>query len=409
MWWRALVPVVVLTACGSTGGEPRLAGTVPPVESIAPDPTLFHDTATEYCDGTGDARIEMAFVGTVIARDDSVDPAWVVFAVTEWFTNDYGTEIALWAPDWDGRVGGRWLVASSLYGVEDRHSGDLFACATVQFDQEIYEDWLEQYDGSVVAGAAVSEREGDPADIARIEAGRERWDDVEPDEYAYTVHAWDRFTEARTCGEGELRISVIGGEVSSVRDLTHGCDLDKAGAILLDDLFDRAIAAAGAVEVLEIDPDWGFVAGFYGHDRSIDLDVSVYDFSTNVGVPATSDDARTQLQEARQRWEDAGITSYVVTVDPRCFCGFEGPYTVTVVDEVVTDVVGPSADSVIPDDIDLTIDGIFDQISILAYGDRVEATFDEELGYPLTAYLDPDLDTADDELTFVVSNLLPLD
>lgn len=401
--------LMFVAACGSTNGEPRLAGTVPPVVSIAPDPTLFRDTADEYCEGNGDARIEMAFVGTVIARDDSVEPAWVTLAVTEWFTNDYGTEIALWAPDWDGRVGGRWLVASSLYGVEDRHSGDLFACASELFDQERYEVWVEQYDGSVVAGAAVSEREGDPADIERIEAGRAQWDDVEPDEYAYTVHAWDRFTEARTCGEGELRVSVVGGEVVSVRDLTHGCDLDPSDAIMLDDLFDRAIAAAGAVEVLEIDPDWGFVAGFYGHDRSIDLDVSVYDFSTNAGLQATSDDARTQLQEARQRWEDAGITSYVATVDLRCFCGFEGPYRVTVVDEVVTEVVGPNPDSQIPDDIDLTIDGIFDQISLLAFGDRVELTFDEDLGYPLTAYLDPEIDTSDDELTFVVTDLVPLD
>lgn len=121
------------------------------------------------------------------------------------------------------------------------------------------------------------------------------------------------------------------------------------------------------------------------------------------------------LETARQRWEVLELKDYDYQYQRQCFCLFDyvRPMAVRVRDGAVVSVVyadeegGPVAEKIAADV--PTVDGLFDLLREGVDGNAasLRATYDEERGYPLEAFIDYDLRIADEELGFIASNLVP--
>lgn len=110
--------------------------------------------------------------------------------------------------------------------------------------------------------------------------------------------------------------------------------------------------------------------------------------------------AKDRLLEARGRWTAAQLDDYRLTVTMECFCPVLGPTAVDVKDGVPS--IASMPDEAVRADVatqPLTIDEAFDYLDRFADADRFDVDFHEELGYPMSANIDPDAGTADDEFT----------
>jgi Family of unknown function (DUF6174) len=96
---------------------------------------------------------------------------------------------------------------------------------------------------------------------------------------------------------------------------------------------------------------------------------------------------------ARQRWQTNGARSYTIKVTLLCFCSPTRPRTVIVRDgKTLGD--GPS----VADLFETIFSGGFD---------KVTATYDPTYGFPTRVIVDPDLNTIDEERTWVVTDYHP--
>lgn len=427
--------VLVLSSCGWSDTEPGAlvataeATTVTAAPTIdfdevtdeatqGQEPLVFADTVGEYCGGSGDSRIEMAFAATVTDRTtraayanvDSDDPSgssgrdveWAAFAVDTWYTDDLGVEIGLWAEGFPGQVGEHWLIAASRYSVDGQPGGDVYWCASEPMIETLAAEWAELYGGSVAAGDTEPESAATPETLAAIEQARALWNSAAPPSYTYTASVGSRETDGSACGSGSVRAVVVDGSLVQARDVLRHCDVPLDSVPSVDALFDLATQASGAVQApIEFDSDYGFITSFYASDRSVERWIDISDF-VPAPYPLTLGGAEA-LNEARTRWQQSGITSYIATIDVRCFCDVQGPITVTVEDGLVTEV-SVEATEWYP----LRIEEVFDGIEELIGGDHAELAFHPEYGYPVTALLDPLSNASDDEIDYAITALTPL-
>lgn len=114
------------------------------------------------------------------------------------------------------------------------------------------------------------------------------------------------------------------------------------------------------------------------------------------------------LDEARERWDDAGIDDYEMTYEHVCFCP-DVEITVTVEDgEVVDSQVTSTSTSDIDTDA-RTVDDFFDAIERALDGDAaaVSADYDDETGQVLEYFIDFDEEMSDEEFGIEVQVLTP--
>jgi hypothetical protein len=121
--------------------------------------------------------------------------------------------------------------------------------------------------------------------------------------------------------------------------------------------------------------------------------------------------AQAALDEARARWEAAGITDYTFTYRPVCFCPPQ-VLTVVVEDGVVASVEaeadGDGEGGVVTGE-PTTVDAVFDDLQA-AIDDGVfafTAEYDPELGYPVSTGIDVDERMADEEYGIQIEELIP--
>ncbi len=114
-----------------------------------------------------------------------------------------------------------------------------------------------------------------------------------------------------------------------------------------------------------------------------------------------------ELDAARQRWADVGYDAYRMTLQRACFCpeDYRGPFDVTVRHGAVDDATfnGATVDA----ERVLTVAALFDLLED-AYdrnAARVDVTFDDELGYPTSLYIDYDEGIADEEVGYTVADV----
>lgn len=137
------------------------------------------------------------------------------------------------------------------------------------------------------------------------------------------------------------------------------------------------------------------------------------------GVPTGCDDpvvpAITDLAQAMDRWESRGPRDYSFDYLVSCFCPVPEvqPLRIEVRDGEVTRAVPAGSDEWLPQKslVEIpTIDDLFERIldAIDGEADRVDATYDDRLGYPRAVFIDRAQRAIDDELSFEVSNLQAL-
>jgi hypothetical protein len=119
------------------------------------------------------------------------------------------------------------------------------------------------------------------------------------------------------------------------------------------------------------------------------------------------------LQEARDRWARARISSYDYTLTRACFCSseFTRPIIVSVRNGTVASRRYADSGQPIPatfENVFSTVDDLFDEIELAIDNDpaQLRASYDDSIGVPLSVYIDPEANTADDEHGFGVSNFV---
>jgi hypothetical protein len=337
---------------------------------------------------------------------------WVSFEVSRWFTRDLGTSFSMWAPGFDGSVGETWLVAGSLYHVQGQQSGEVFPCVTVPAGPEAEAVLVDRYGEPVAAGNGKPEQTADPALIDRMEEQQALWETAGIDDYTavISVHSGDQQTPDDFCGSNtSIRVVVEDGAPVQAIDLARFCEVDLGNLVLIDDLFVLARANAGAIEEpVNFDEQYGFIRYFYASDRSVEVGVSVEMFQPRplpgvVGSVAS----KTETAAARERWERSGSDNYSFSVDVVCFCTIAGRFEVVVEDGVPVSVTqeGKEVDVEQFEFIDFTVEGLFELAGTWGGGtepDRMVASFDPDLGYPIDLRIDAITEAVDDEVTVVV-------
>jgi hypothetical protein len=121
--------------------------------------------------------------------------------------------------------------------------------------------------------------------------------------------------------------------------------------------------------------------------------------------PADSSDVwQEQLDDARERWEQSGPTSYAFRYTRQCFCP-QLSLHVTVTNGVVTVIRDLAADTMFTSPVqDYAIPALFDQVQ--EFIDRpvsaLTANYDVTTGVPLSVAADPIANAIDDENGFTV-------
>lgn len=428
---------IALSGCGGGAGVDVSAGgssDTSPTEAVAPTVTTTPDTPSLATDEAVQAlprpsrggprdedlasvctgplpdgpRVEVAFEGTVVAVDEA-EPRWVTFSVSRWWTNDLGIRRGLFAPGWDGAVGSSFLVAGTRYDAGDLNTGTLIPCGTRPYtDAELRTALDDEYGGSVTAGQDTPERPADPSLLAAIDEARGRWETAEPTSWTADITLETRAGEQSMCGNHTVRVVMQDGDLAQAVSRASGCEVDLADVPTVDDLFDELRRVAGAVDS-GVDPDelfdptYGFPLAVGAEDRSVGVHLGVRDFRP-LALPLATD-ASEGLAEALARWLAAGIDDYTWVVELRCFCPAEGPVEISVVDGKVVGVEGePRAE---PSFGAITVLELFDRIAEALTSGEATVSYDPNLGYPLTADLDPVLNGIDDESSYIVISLTP--
>jgi len=119
-------------------------------------------------------------------------------------------------------------------------------------------------------------------------------------------------------------------------------------------------------------------------------------------------EARDDLRDAVERWNDAGVDDYAFTFHYSCYCDRYGDFQIVVEDDTVA-----SAERIIEDgeEVDpwqqipaMTIDEMFDRIDDALDQDPEDADvrLDDDLGYPIRVRFDFEENIADEEWGFGV-------
>lgn len=118
----------------------------------------------------------------------------------------------------------------------------------------------------------------------------------------------------------------------------------------------------------------------------------------------------TDLEMARERWENARPSSYEFAVERMCFCGPESRGPVRLRVQGLTAVERVYVDSGAPVRAEMadgfpTVDGLFDMLASAVAGDahEVRATYDPVLGVPIDFWIDYWEFAADDEQGMTVT------
>jgi Family of unknown function (DUF6174) len=137
--------------------------------------------------------------------------------------------------------------------------------------------------------------------------------------------------------------------------------------------------------------------------------------STDVSNSDTSNCSQAWQQEldtARELWESNGFISYDYNFTRFCRClpQTSGPFAIEVRNCTIDSVslIADGMQNLSTTDQVPTIDDLFMELQQLLDGCpfSYDVSFDEEFGYPVEAYIDRDINVADEEVSFSVSSFL---
>ena len=408
-------------------------GTSTTVPLAAPEDPVMEIISVTACKQSDPwTMVETAFEGTVTAIEPRDNPdrqvvaeetgatlgeetwQWVSFDVSSWYTTDFGTEFAMWAPNFEGAVGETWLIGGALYGSMGQQSGEVFPCVSELASDGSREAWADRYGSPVPAGAGVPESEPDPSLTAEIEEHQAEWLAAGIDDYTAVISLYEGSGFTDSCGSNSaIRVTVVDGVVTQAFDVMQFCVVDDLStAPTIDKVFAAALASAGAItEPVEYDDDLGFIRSFYASDRSVEVSAYVEMFQLGVTEAVLGTELSMAAAEtASSTWNAGGIDDYTYTLDVICFCTISGRFQVTVADGEVVEVTSADTGAVdleSPDNfMTYDVEGLFALVDDWGgqTADNMLAAFDPELGYPVEIRIDSITNAIDDELTFFVSD-----
>ncbi len=256
----------------------------------------------------------------------------------------------------------------------------------------------------------------EPVDEAAVQAAladaRAVWDAAGLDDYTLTVSFEESGEEfggpgvQPPCGVygGPLVILVSGAEVSEAVDKFSGCEVDITGLYFADkpltmEAMFTFIDDNAARVVVEYDSESGAPRSFGYEDDSGFFHVSVS--AVGEGDFPPGGDVVAEAEAQRAIWEAAGIDDYRLTISTQCFCPPESrdPYTVTVAAGSVVSVLRDGMPLQRTPQV-LTVADLFDLVVGHRYADRLDVMY-ATLGYPRRVEVDPSLNAADEEITYI--------
>ena len=382
---------------------------------------MYNDTAQAHCYGDGAPAPEIAFLGTVVSQRLRPAEFWVIdnvtgespryadiesttFEVGAWFTDDLGATIELWSPGFDGDVGSSWLVESSRYDVDGQAGGEVTWCRTVQAEAASVEEWTLRFNGSVRPGGSEPESPADPAVLAALEEGRSQWTERGRDmDLTVSIHVQEGHEQTlwidAPCGAWVQRHARSNGVLLQAFDTLLHCPIESAETHSIDELYEKAIAAAGAVlRPPRIDAETGALLEFVARDRSVALSVQI-EIEARTALPLVIDDVG-PIDDRIAQWESLGWNNYDLTVTNGAhFCLWCGPGVV----EVRGDSITRPEDY--PTWLPATAEQIFQHVrdTVASGPDRVLIIYDKETGLPRRITVDHSTEIMDDELTLTFS------
>lgn len=127
--------------------------------------------------------------------------------------------------------------------------------------------------------------------------------------------------------------------------------------------------------------------------------------------PDTRSDREREIALQAAKWASAGIDSYTFTITRSCFCPPEssGPFEVTVESGITTSVLyegKPLAAGQIGN-VPLTMEAAFAALLAGEEGATMEATWDPDLGFPVSVAVDPIPNAIDDEFSITIEDFAP--
>ena len=111
-------------------------------------------------------------------------------------------------------------------------------------------------------------------------------------------------------------------------------------------------------------------------------------------------------EKAYQKWVLSGINSYTFQLQVACFCLIEEPYKITVENGVAVNVEGNEKWGY--EEFPVTFDALFELIFSKLENEPFQYSlgFNETYGYPVEVYFDMDAQIADEEIGFMVFNVV---
>lgn len=142
-------------------------------------------------------------------------------------------------------------------------------------------------------------------------------------------------------------------------------------------------------------------------------------FLTSLVAVSCTGSVPRELTSGKKLWKDQGLTNYDFTLERQCFCpeDWRGPVDIQVRDGVavsVTYVSSREADTDGKFDNADTIDKLFTILENAYTGkddfeqvaDAINVTYNAEMGYPVTFFIDVSQTIADEEQGYTVTNLV---
>ena len=123
-----------------------------------------------------------------------------------------------------------------------------------------------------------------------------------------------------------------------------------------------------------------------------------------------SPSSKSRLDENRDRWRAQGLNAYTFTLSQFCFCAINGPVRVFVSNGAVINATQISNGQALDTRFVSSIESLFDFIErgIAKHSAVLDVTYDPARGYPVRIVSDGSKSTADDEVTYEVSDVSPI-
>lgn len=119
---------------------------------------------------------------------------------------------------------------------------------------------------------------------------------------------------------------------------------------------------------------------------------------------------RSRLDTNRQKWLAHGYVDYQFTLQAACFCAINGPVRIVVQSDSILTVTQISTGKPLDAKYLPTINKLFDFVEqgIAQGAATLRVTYDPTIGYPTQIDYDGSVNIADDEVTYIASDVTPV-